>query len=143
MQLYQQSAPTIKIVARAERQRPIHRVRGCRSGCGRRGCAAAAKFRNNGQTCVCANRIYVHNAVYDAFAEKLAEAVKQLTVGDGFAPGVTLGPLIDDNAVLRSKSISPMPRLTAPRSSMADGPTAWEAGSSSPPFLPASPREWQ
>ncbi|MEO1000216.1 MAG: NAD-dependent succinate-semialdehyde dehydrogenase, partial [Pseudomonadota bacterium] len=57
--------------------------------------AMVSKFRNAGQTCVCANRIYVQAGVYDAFAEKLTEAVGSLRVGDGFAEGVTTGPLID------------------------------------------------
>ncbi|MCB2127022.1 MAG: aldehyde dehydrogenase family protein, partial [Rhodobacteraceae bacterium] len=54
---------------------------------------------NNGQTCVCANRIYVQAGVYDAFAEKLAEAVRKLNVGDGLKDGVTTGPLINEAAV--------------------------------------------
>jgi len=61
--------------------------------------AMISKFRNNGQTCVCANRIYVQAGVYDAFAEKLAAAVKKLNVGDGLQPGVTTGPLINMAAV--------------------------------------------
>ncbi|MFC3527030.1 NAD-dependent succinate-semialdehyde dehydrogenase [Paracoccus mangrovi] len=61
--------------------------------------AMASKFRNNGQTCVCANRIYVQAGVYDAFAAKLAAAVDKLRVGDGFADGVTTGPLITEKAV--------------------------------------------
>lgn len=61
--------------------------------------ALIAKFRNNGQTCVCANRLYVQDKVYDAFAEKLAKAVSGLRVGNGFDDGVVLGPLIDDKAV--------------------------------------------
>ena len=61
--------------------------------------AIASKYRNNGQTCVCANRIYVQDAVYDAFAAKLMEKVKALKVGKGTDPGVILGPLIDDKAV--------------------------------------------
>ncbi|TRW96034.1 NAD-dependent succinate-semialdehyde dehydrogenase [Paracoccus sp. M683] len=61
--------------------------------------AMASKFRNNGQTCVCANRIYVQAGVYDAFAEKLAAAVDKLRVGDGMAEGVTTGPLINEDAV--------------------------------------------
>ena len=60
--------------------------------------AIACKFRNNGQTCVCANRIYVQDAVYDAFAEKLAARLKKMKVGDGL-DGADLGPLIDENAV--------------------------------------------
>ena len=61
--------------------------------------AMMCKFRNAGQTCVCANRIYVQAGVYDAFAAKLKVAVEALTVGDGFADGVTTGPLISDKAV--------------------------------------------
>jgi succinate-semialdehyde dehydrogenase/glutarate-semialdehyde dehydrogenase len=57
--------------------------------------AMLCKFRNAGQTCVCANRIYVQAGVYDAFAEKLKVAVSKLKVGDGFEAGVTTGPLID------------------------------------------------
>jgi succinate-semialdehyde dehydrogenase/glutarate-semialdehyde dehydrogenase len=58
-----------------------------------------SKFRNNGQTCVCANRIYVQAGVYDAFAAKLAAAVAKLTLGDGLKAGVTTGPLINQDAV--------------------------------------------
>ncbi len=61
--------------------------------------AIASKFRNAGQTCVCANRIYVQAGVYDAFAEKLAEAVRRLKVGNGMDEGVEQGPLIDEAAV--------------------------------------------
>ncbi|HQZ11518.1 MAG TPA: NAD-dependent succinate-semialdehyde dehydrogenase [Devosia sp.] len=61
--------------------------------------ALISKYRNNGQTCVCANRLYVQAGVYDAFAEKLIAATKKLKVGDGFAEGVNLGPLIDAKAV--------------------------------------------
>ena len=61
--------------------------------------AMISKYRNAGQTCVCANRIYVQDSVYDAFAEKLAAAVAQLKVGNGSEAGVTTGPLIDSNAV--------------------------------------------
>ena len=61
--------------------------------------AMVSKYRNNGQTCVCANRIYVQAGVYDAFAEKLTAAVEKLRVGDGFGEGVTTGPLIDEKAV--------------------------------------------
>jgi len=59
----------------------------------------ANKFRGGGQTCVCANRIFVHADVAPAFAEKLAERVKALQIGDGMQTGTTLGPLIDENAV--------------------------------------------
>ena len=61
--------------------------------------AMISKFRNNGQTCVCANRIYVQAGVYDAFAEKLAAAVNKLNVGDGLKAGTTTGPLINQDAV--------------------------------------------
>ncbi|MCA0938606.1 NAD-dependent succinate-semialdehyde dehydrogenase [Salipiger pacificus] len=60
-----------------------------------------AKFRNNGQTCVCANRIYVQAGVYDAFAEKLGAAMGKLTLGDGFAEGVNTGPLINAAALAK------------------------------------------
>ncbi|MQQ07804.1 succinate-semialdehyde dehydrogenase [Epibacterium sp. SM1979] len=61
--------------------------------------AVIAKFRNNGQTCVCANRIYVQAGVYDDFAEKLAAKVAQLPTGNGFDEGIIFGPLIDQAAV--------------------------------------------
>jgi succinate-semialdehyde dehydrogenase/glutarate-semialdehyde dehydrogenase len=61
--------------------------------------AMVSKYRNMGQTCVCANRLYVQEAVYDAFAAKLAEAVGKLKVGDGVAEGVQQGPLITLKAV--------------------------------------------
>ncbi len=61
--------------------------------------AIISKYRNAGQTCVCANRLYVQAGVYDAFAEKLVAAVKKLKVGNGFEPGVLQGPLIDQAAV--------------------------------------------
>ncbi len=64
--------------------------------------AIACKFRNNGQTCVCANRIYVQDGVYDAFAEKLAARLKTMKVGDGL-DGADLGPLIDEDAVKKVK----------------------------------------
>jgi len=61
--------------------------------------AMASKYRNTGQTCVCANRLLIQTAVYDAFAEKLSAAVKKLKPASGFEPGATQGPLIDDAAV--------------------------------------------
>jgi succinate-semialdehyde dehydrogenase/glutarate-semialdehyde dehydrogenase len=60
--------------------------------------AIAAKFRNTGQTCVCANRIFVQEGVYDAFADKLGNAVAKLKVGNGLEDGVVQGPLIDEAA---------------------------------------------
>lgn len=61
--------------------------------------AIASKFRNAGQTCVCANRILVQEGVYDAFAEKLAAAADALRIGEGTEEGVTMGPLIDGKAL--------------------------------------------
>jgi succinate-semialdehyde dehydrogenase/glutarate-semialdehyde dehydrogenase len=63
--------------------------------------AIASKYRNAGQTCVCANRLYVQDGVYDAFADKLVAAVKKLKVGNGLEPGVTQGPLIDSDAIAK------------------------------------------
>ncbi|QAU32804.1 NADP-dependent succinate-semialdehyde dehydrogenase [Janthinobacterium sp. 17J80-10] len=63
--------------------------------------ALASKYRNTGQTCVCANRLYVQDGVYDTFAEKLVAAVNKLKVGNGLEAGVTQGPLIDENAVAK------------------------------------------
>ncbi|MGB7205772.1 MAG: aldehyde dehydrogenase family protein, partial [Anderseniella sp.] len=61
--------------------------------------AMASKYRNAGQTCVCANRLLVQDGVYDKFAEKLAEAVGKMKVGDGTQDGVTTGPLINKAGV--------------------------------------------
>ena len=63
--------------------------------------AILCKFRNNGQTCVCANRIYVQAGIYDVFAEKLAAAVGEMKVGDGLEAGTALGPLINASAMTK------------------------------------------
>jgi succinate-semialdehyde dehydrogenase / glutarate-semialdehyde dehydrogenase len=63
--------------------------------------AIASKYRNAGQTCVCSNRLYVQAGIYDAFAEKLVAKVKTLSVGAGTETGVLIGPLIDEDAVLK------------------------------------------
>jgi len=63
--------------------------------------AIASKYRNAGQTCVCANRLYVQSNVYDAFAAKLAAKVAEMPVGDGFEPGVLIGPLIDEQGLAK------------------------------------------
>ena len=63
--------------------------------------ALASKYRNSGQTCVCANRVFVQDTIYDAFAEKLAAAVAQLKVGEGFGAGVEIGPLINPAALAK------------------------------------------
>jgi succinate-semialdehyde dehydrogenase/glutarate-semialdehyde dehydrogenase len=66
--------------------------------------AIMCKFRNNGQTCVCANRIYVQAGVYDAFAEKFAAAVAEMKVGDGLEDGTQFGPLINAKALAKVES---------------------------------------
>lgn len=63
--------------------------------------ALASKYRNGGQTCVCANRLYVQDGVYDTFVQKLAAKVQAIKVGNGFEAGVTQGPMIDDNAIAK------------------------------------------
>jgi succinate-semialdehyde dehydrogenase/glutarate-semialdehyde dehydrogenase len=63
--------------------------------------ALMSKYRNAGQTCVCANRIYVQDSVYDAFAAKLAEKIRTFKVGHGVEGGVTIGPLIDAHALTK------------------------------------------
>lgn len=63
--------------------------------------ALISKYRNNGQTCVCANRLYVQDGVYDAFVDKLKAAVAKLNIGNGLEAGVTTGPLIDAKAVAK------------------------------------------
>jgi succinate-semialdehyde dehydrogenase/glutarate-semialdehyde dehydrogenase len=66
--------------------------------------ALASKYRNAGQTCVCANRIYVQDSVYDAFAAKFAEKVKGFKVGPGTEQGVVIGPLIDQQGIAKVES---------------------------------------
>lgn len=61
--------------------------------------ALVSKYRNNGQTCVCANRFYIQEGIYDAFSAKFTRAVDDLKVGNGLEEGVSLGPLIDDKAL--------------------------------------------
>ena len=61
--------------------------------------AVASKYRNAGQTCVCANRIFVQSGIYERFAERLAEVASGMKVGDGLAPDTLIGPLIDDRAI--------------------------------------------
>jgi succinate-semialdehyde dehydrogenase/glutarate-semialdehyde dehydrogenase len=66
--------------------------------------AMASKFRNTGQTCVCANRIFVQSGIYDAFTAKLCDQVAKLKVGNGLEEGVTIGPLINEEAVAKVKA---------------------------------------
>ncbi|SFU14956.1 NAD-dependent succinate-semialdehyde dehydrogenase [Sedimentitalea nanhaiensis] len=88
--------------------------------------AMLCKFRNNGQTCVCANRIYVQAGVYDAFAAKLKVAVENLKVGDGLADGVTTGPLINSEAV--EKVLEHLGDVTAKGGEVLTGGKAHELG---------------
>lgn len=66
--------------------------------------AIAAKFRNAGQTCVCSNRFYIHDAIYDEFAQRFTAAVEELRMGDGRDDGVVIGPLIDQAAVDKAQA---------------------------------------
>ncbi len=67
--------------------------------------AMASKYRNSGQTCVCANRFLIQDGIYERFASKLAEAVGKLVLGSGMDAGVTQGPLIDNNAVCKVETL--------------------------------------
>jgi len=67
--------------------------------------AVAAKYRNSGQTCICTNRFYIQEGIYDAFAAKLADKVKALKVGNGFEAGVMQGPLINDAAIAKVETL--------------------------------------
>ena len=94
--------------------------------------AIIAKYRNAGQTCVCTNRFFVHDKVYDAFAAKLVERVKALKVGPGTEAGVTQGPLIDAAARREGRGrTSPMRRRRARAWSRAASGTRFAARSSS------------
>jgi succinate-semialdehyde dehydrogenase/glutarate-semialdehyde dehydrogenase len=66
--------------------------------------AVQSKYRNAGQTCVCTNRFYVQDGIYDAFTERFAEAVKRIRVGDGIAPDTQQGPVIDEQAMQKIES---------------------------------------
>jgi len=101
MELYKQSAPTIKKLGlELGGNAPFIVFDDADLDAAVEG-ALIAKYRNNGQTCVCANRIYVQDGVYDAFAEKLSTAVGKLKTGNGFDEGVILGPLIDKAALAK------------------------------------------
>ena len=101
--LYKQSAPTIKKLAlELGGNAPFIVFDDADIDAAVEG-AIIAKFRNNGQTCVCANRIYVQSGVYDAFSTKLANALSKMKVGNGMEDGVTFGPLIDEAAVEKVK----------------------------------------
>lgn len=66
--------------------------------------AIACKFRNAGQTCICANRFYIQSGIYEEFNARFADAIKQLTLGDGSQPGIDVGPLINDAAMVKVES---------------------------------------
>lgn len=75
--------------------------------------AIASKFRNAGQTCVCANRIFVHESLFDTFLKRFVEKVQVLRVGNGLEEGVSIGPLIDEQAVLKiERLLSSTPNAT-------------------------------
>jgi succinate-semialdehyde dehydrogenase / glutarate-semialdehyde dehydrogenase len=63
-----------------------------------------SKFRNAGQTCICANRIYVHKSIHNQFVKRLEEKVKELKLGNGLKNGTEIGPLIDNNALIKVQS---------------------------------------
>lgn len=96
--------------------------------------ALASKFRNAGQTCVCANRLYVQDSVYERFAEKLQQAVEKLHLGDGLAPDVTTGPLIDEKAVAKVQEHIADALEKGARVISGENRTRWAAISSSRPF---------
>ena len=100
--------------------------------------AMASKYRNAGQTCVCANRLYVQDGVYDEFVAKFAAKVSTAKVGNGFEDGVNQGPLIEDAAV--EKVRAPRGRCAWPRAAACwSAASAWPASSSSPPWWPTPP----
>lgn len=86
----------------------------------------ASKFRNSGQTCVCANRIYVQDGIYNTLSEKLVEAVKKLKVGDGRDEGITQGPLIEQAAV--DKVLSHIEDATSKGAHIATGGKSTDQG---------------
>jgi len=93
--------------------------------------AMGSKYRNAGQTCVCANRLFIQDGIFDAFTKKLTERVALLKVGDGFTEGVTQGPLIDDAALAKveshvSDALSKGARLVAGGKRHALGGTFYE-----------------
>jgi succinate-semialdehyde dehydrogenase/glutarate-semialdehyde dehydrogenase len=90
--------------------------------------AMASKYRNAGQTCVCANRILVQDGVFDAFAEKLVAAVKELKVGNGADEGVTMGPLINDGAYAKVTAIAKQATDNGARALIGGGGNAGHGG---------------
>lgn len=97
--------------------------------------AIICKFRNNGQTCVCANRIYVQAGVYDAFAEKLAAAVGKMKVGDGFDSDTALGPLISERAIAKVQSHIADAKAKGAKVILGDGEATQGPGYFLPPTI--------
>jgi Aldehyde dehydrogenase family len=125
-----------EVVAGIGRQRAVHRLRrrryrdsGQELAPAEAGCAIASKYRNAGQTCVCANRILVQDGVYDAFTKRLAETAGALKVADGFKPGAVIGPLIDMKAVEKVEAHIADALKRAPR---------WSPGATAPRRAAAS-----
>ena len=104
--------------------------------------AMISKYRNAGQTCVCANRIYVQDGIYDAFVDKFSAAVARLKVGNGAEEGVTTGPLIDAAAVPRFSAICRTPSPRVPPCWPVANPMPWVATSSSRRWWAASLPRW-
>ena len=102
--------------------------------------AIASKYRNTGQTCVCANRLLVQAPVYEAFTQKLVRAVAQLRVGDGLKGATDQGPLIDDKALAKVEEHLADALARARASCRAASGTHSGARSSSPRCSPTSPR---
>ncbi len=99
--------------------------------------AMISKYRNAGQTCVCANRLYVQDKVYDQFVEKLAAKVAAIRVGNGFEAGVSQGPLIDEGAF--AKVESHVADALAKGARLVTGASASASASTRPPCWPMSP----
>jgi len=110
-----------------------------RSRCGRGG-ALASKYRNTGQTCVCANRLLVQSSVYDAFTRKLVDAVAKLRVGDGLKGPTDQGPLIDSKALAKVEEHIADAVGKGAQIAMVASATPWAAHSSSLRSSPTSPR---
>ena len=103
--LMQQCAPTIKKLAlELGGNAPLIVFEDANLGKAVEG-AILAKYRNAGQTCVCANRIYVHKNIYAAFTEKFVEAVRNLKVGNGLDKGTQIGPLINERAIIKAQKL--------------------------------------
>ena len=98
--------------------------------------AIASKFRNAGQTCVCANRFYIQQPIYDTFCEKLAAAMKSLVVGNGSGNGITMGPLISNRAQQKAQTLLDDAIARGAKIAYQTVPEdSWQAGHFFPPTL--------